>query len=226
MSSDRRSGLDGVSSNAYSVELLFSNSPALDTDTLASRVRAFCPAADASDAGGKPPVLFSHKDHLVPIDIEPLGAAVRSKRRTLRRPGHQYPLRVWGYRILDRRFWRFLPSSIPLGCAIYRWRFDWVYCAYQLPSSPHSDHVDGQYVASVGRAQGAANGECWRFRRFALLRKYVGFGCCVLPCIGLSDAHRWPIRLRADCSPDQPHRWILGSPDSPFCFIGIGSNSV
>jgi len=79
MGSDRRIGLDSVSSGAYSVELLFSNSPSLDTDTIASRVRAFCPAADASDAGGKPPVLFSHKDHLVPIDVEPLGAAVPAR---------------------------------------------------------------------------------------------------------------------------------------------------
>ena len=54
---------------AYAVELLYPASPPLDADTLGPRVRAFCPQADAADAGGRPPILFSHRDHLVPIDV-------------------------------------------------------------------------------------------------------------------------------------------------------------
>ena len=53
----------------YAVELLYASSPPLDADKLAPRVRAFCPRSDAVDAGGRPPILFSHKDHLVPVDL-------------------------------------------------------------------------------------------------------------------------------------------------------------
>lgn len=77
-------GFDGAcghtpSAAPYSVELLYPQSPRIDTDSLASRVRAFCPQADASDAGGKPPVLFSHKDHLIPIDIADVPAATPAR---------------------------------------------------------------------------------------------------------------------------------------------------
>jgi hypothetical protein len=54
---------------SYGVELLYPQSPPLDAEVLASRVKQFCPQADAADAGGKPPILFSHKDHLIPLDV-------------------------------------------------------------------------------------------------------------------------------------------------------------
>jgi len=61
--------------SGYGVELLYPQSPPLDADVLASRVRAFCPQADAADAGGRPPILFSHRDHLVPVDLPAAGEA-------------------------------------------------------------------------------------------------------------------------------------------------------
>jgi hypothetical protein len=84
MKDARGSASDGASSRSsfgapYSVELLFCQSPSLDTDRLASKVRTFCPQVDASDAGGKPPVLFSHKDHLVPIDVAAIPAATPAR---------------------------------------------------------------------------------------------------------------------------------------------------
>ena len=64
---------------AYSVELLYSNSPRLDAESLAGRVKAFCPKADVADAGGRAPVLFSHRDHLVPIEgVTPLTLDAKS----------------------------------------------------------------------------------------------------------------------------------------------------
>ncbi|MDB5297258.1 MAG: hypothetical protein JWO31_3241 [Phycisphaerales bacterium] len=53
----------------YAVELLYPSAPSLDADRLAPRVRAFCPRVGATDVGGRPPVLFSHPDHLVTIDL-------------------------------------------------------------------------------------------------------------------------------------------------------------
>lgn len=63
-------GNGGASTGAsYAVELLYPQSPPMDAGTLADRVRAFCPQAAAADAGGRPPILFSHRDHLVPVDL-------------------------------------------------------------------------------------------------------------------------------------------------------------
>jgi hypothetical protein len=59
----------GAAGGAYAVDLLYATSPPLDADRLGPRVRAFCPRAEAADAGGRPPILFSHKDHLVPVDL-------------------------------------------------------------------------------------------------------------------------------------------------------------
>lgn len=67
-------GSPGFAATPYSVELLYPQSPPLDADTLASRVRNYCPLAEAADSGGKPPILISHKDHLVPIDVSVDGA--------------------------------------------------------------------------------------------------------------------------------------------------------
>jgi hypothetical protein len=66
---DRPPAGDARRGEAYRVDLLYPGRPALDTDALAARVRGYCPHADvAAAAGGRPPVLVSHKDHLVPID--------------------------------------------------------------------------------------------------------------------------------------------------------------
>lgn len=54
---------------AYAVELLYPSSPPMNADRLAARVRAFCPRVEAADAGGRPPILFSHRGHLVPVDL-------------------------------------------------------------------------------------------------------------------------------------------------------------
>ena len=48
---------------AYSVELLYADSPSLDADRLAARVQSRCPRAEPAAAGGKPPILFAHRDH-------------------------------------------------------------------------------------------------------------------------------------------------------------------
>lgn len=70
----------------YSVELLYTQSPPLDAETLAARVRNFCPQAEAADSGGKPPILISHKDHLVPIDVRREGAPAAVPARTVVMP--------------------------------------------------------------------------------------------------------------------------------------------
>lgn len=50
---------------AYSVELLYPQSPSIDPETLAAKVKARCPQAQAASADGQPPVLFAHADHVV-----------------------------------------------------------------------------------------------------------------------------------------------------------------
>ena len=70
----------------YSVELLYPQSPPLDADTLARRVRNFCPQAEAADSGGKPPILISHKDHPVPIEVPLDGGSTSVPARTVVMP--------------------------------------------------------------------------------------------------------------------------------------------
>lgn len=70
----------------YSVELLYPQSPPLDADTLSTRVRNYCPQSEAADSGGKPPILISHKDHLVPIDVRTDGGSASVPARTVVMP--------------------------------------------------------------------------------------------------------------------------------------------
>lgn len=66
--------LGGAIANPYSVELLYPDSPSLDPSHVAARVRSRCPQADvAAAAGGQPPIVFAHRDHVVTLhegDVE------------------------------------------------------------------------------------------------------------------------------------------------------------
>ena len=64
---------------AYSVELLYSDSPTLDAEQLAARVRSRCPAAEAATADGHPPILFAHRDHVVTFHADDVEAPVSAK---------------------------------------------------------------------------------------------------------------------------------------------------
>src|SRR5689334_6267421 len=68
-----------VVGTAYSVELLYEGSPALDAEQLAARVRSYCPQAEAAAAGGHPPILFAHKDHPVTLKDAAVEAPVTAK---------------------------------------------------------------------------------------------------------------------------------------------------
>src|SRR5436305_8530177 len=59
--------LGGSLTNPYSVELLYPDSPSLDPNQVAARVRSRCPQADAAAAGGQPPIVFAHRDHVVTL---------------------------------------------------------------------------------------------------------------------------------------------------------------
>jgi hypothetical protein len=63
----------------YGVELLYPKTPELDAGQLASRVKSFCPQTEAAAAGGQPPILFAHKDHVVMLHDGPVDAAITAK---------------------------------------------------------------------------------------------------------------------------------------------------
>jgi len=83
---ERTAGSVGSGGAPYSVELLYLQSPPLDAETLSPCVRNFASHAEAADSGGKPPILISHKDHLVPIDVRVDGAAAAVPARTVVMP--------------------------------------------------------------------------------------------------------------------------------------------
>src|SRR3954454_19138183 len=70
----------GPLGSAYRVELLYEGPPALDAEQVASRVQSRCPQAEAAAAaGGEPPILFAHKDHLVTFSDGEVEAPVTAK---------------------------------------------------------------------------------------------------------------------------------------------------
>src|SRR3954465_11320393 len=71
--------LGGALTKPYSVELLYTDSPALDPDHVAARVRSRCPQADAAAAGGEPPIVFAPRDHVVTLHEGDVEAPVAAK---------------------------------------------------------------------------------------------------------------------------------------------------
>jgi hypothetical protein len=70
----------GSGGASYRVELLYEGPPALDAEQVASRVQSRCPQAEAAAAaGGQPPILFAHKDHLVTFTDGEVEAPVTAK---------------------------------------------------------------------------------------------------------------------------------------------------